>query len=239
MVYNNTTDKNGIIQEIERLTDLGIGTISGDTDRLKEFTTYANEGLDDIWSTIYRSCGNWQWDDSNQSDLPQATTDVVSGTGKYAIPTEALTIQRVCIKDTAGIWRDLYPITKEEMPIPPDEFYKTNTLPRFYRLTGDTIELKAAPNFNSTGGLKIYFDRASSEFAYNDTTKTPGFASPFHGLISFFASIFWMKIKQPTSPSLPLYINDYNEGKRELANFYSTRFKNKQPVIGRRKTSFR
>jgi ABC-type multidrug transport system fused ATPase/permease subunit len=38
MVFNDTTNRKGIIQEIEKNTDLGVGTISGNTNLLKDFT---------------------------------------------------------------------------------------------------------------------------------------------------------------------------------------------------------
>jgi len=211
MVYNDTTNLNGILQEVERLTDLGTGFITGDATRLKEFTTYINEGQDDIWYAIYKSTGNWQWDDSNQSDLPQATTDLVSGTGKYSIPSDALTIQKVAIKASNGLWRDLIPFTKEQLVYNLDEFAKVNNIPMYYRAMGDTM----------------------------DTTKSPGFISPYHGLLAFFATIFWLKIKQPTSPSLPIFMKDYEDGKAELVAVYSGRFKNLKPKVTRQKVSYK
>jgi len=239
MVYNDTTNLNGIIQEIERLTDLGTGYISGDATRLKEFTTYVNEGLDDLWFGIYKASGNWQWDDSNQTDLPQATTDLVSGTGKYALPSDALTIQKIAIKASNGLWRDLIPFNKEQLVYNLDEFAKVNNIPMYYRAMGDSIELKPAPNYNSTAGIKIYFDRASVDFLPTDTNKVPGFISPYHGLLAFFAAIFWLKIKQPTSASLPAFMKDYADGKAELINFYASRFKNLKPQVTRQRISYK
>ena len=104
MEFSNTTNKNGIIQLAEDYTDLGDGYISGNSTMLKKFTAWANETGDDLWFAIWSSMGSWQWDDSNQTDLPQATTDLVSGQSRYTMPTSALTIKRVEIKDENGSW---------------------------------------------------------------------------------------------------------------------------------------
>lgn len=239
MVFNDTTNRNGIIQEIEKATDLGIGYISGNTDLMKDFTADINVVGSEVFALIYLLCGNWQYDDSNYTDLPQATTTLVNGTAKYAIPETALTIQRVEIKDENGDWYILNPITKEQIPVAVDEFLETNGRPQYYRIINGTIELFSAPNFDSTNGLKVYFDRANVNFISTDTTKQPGFDSFLHNIIPVKTSIKWFDSKQATSPSLARLL--VKEAKLEalLKAHYSKRFKDKAPVIGRKKESFK
>ena len=234
MVFSSTTNRNGIIQEIEKKTSLGVGTISGDANLLKDFTANVNNVGHRVWHIIHTATGNWQYDDGNNTDLPQATTDLTSGTAKYALPTEALTIQRIELKDANGLWYKLTPITQQEVSSAVDEFYKTDGQPSAYRLIGRTIELFAGPNYSSTGGLKVYYDRGSVDFATSDTTKTPGFASEYHEIIPYWVACDYLEVNQPTSPSLPKYeakVKFYLDGIRQL---YSGRFMNKKPMIGRR-----
>ena len=223
----------GIIQTIERITDVGQTYISSDTTRLKEMTATINRVQHRIWHTIFMSCGNWSYDDGNETDLPSAYTDLISGTGKYALPAEALTVKSVRIKDASGIWVVINPLVDNELNQAKEEFYKTSGQPSYYILTGNTCELKPAPNYNSTGGLKFEFDRDSVDFVYTATTATPGFASPYHELIPVMASIEWLKIKQPGSPTLPILIQDQIRVEKSMKDFYAKRFKNKVPRIGR------
>jgi len=239
MQFSDTTNNTGIIQVAEFLTDLGYTTISGDTTKLKEFTSLANNNGHKIWHTIFMSNGNWSYDDANQTDWPQATTNLVSGTAKYALPATALTIQRVEILDTNNLWYVLNPITKEMISGGIDEFHDADGQPVYYRLLGNTIELFPAPNYSQDVSLKVYFDRASSDFATSDTTKTPGFASPYHQILPLGMAIDWLKVKQPNTPTLATYIQDYLKLEDAIKKFYNKRWKDFKPTIGRARQTFK
>ena len=231
MQYSNTTNKDGIIQLAEDYTDLGDGYISGNSTMLKKFTAYANEVSDDIWSVIWSSAGSWQWDDSNQADLPQATTDIVSGQAKYTIPPDILTIKRVEVKNENGGWTKLKPFTREKTATSIGELETRLGCPTHYFVFNDTIQLYPTPSYDLTGGLKVFFDRAGVSFSPSDTTKSPGIASPFHGLYPLGMAITWLKIKQPNSPSLAQYQRDYAEQKQALIDFYAKRWEDNTPVV--------
>lgn len=231
MLYNETTNRSGIIQQAERLTDLGVGTITADTNLLKDFTVFANEVGDDIWFAIFNASGAWQWDDSNNTDLPVATANIVSGTYRYALPTDALTIKRIEIKDENGSWIKLKPITTEKERLAISSLEEQSGMPIHYFAVNDTIQLYPKPDYASTDGMKVYFDRATASFAYNDTTQAPGIASPFHGLYPLGMAIMWLKIKQPNSPSLARYMEDFEKGKQDLITFYSEKWKDNSPIL--------
>lgn len=239
MVFSDTTNRKGIIQEIEKNTDLGIGYISGNTDRMKDFTADVNVVGSEVFALIYLLCGNWQYDDSNYTDLPQATTALESGVSKYLIPETALTVQRLEVKDSNGNWSILTPITKEQIPVAVDEFMDTDSIPQYYRILNSTIELFPAPNYSSTNSLKMYFDRANVDFSPSDTTKQPGFASFLHNIIPVKAAIKWFDSKQATHPNLARLLVKEKELVAILTQHYSKRFKDKQPVIRRKKESFK
>ena len=238
MKYSDTTNLNGVIQTIEDLTNLGQTTISGNTALLKQFTSYINQEDRRIWATIFNVSGAWQFDDANQTDIPEAYTDLVSAQAKYSLPTDALTIQRVEAKDSNGNWFVVEPITKEMTNEALDEFYDTAGQPVYYRLYGSSLELSPAPNYNSTGGLKIYYDRDVFDFTTSDTTKTPGFASPYHLLLPIKVAILWLTMKQPTTPSLQGLRLEEAKLEADLKDFYSKRFKDKPKRIGRKKENF-
>jgi hypothetical protein len=239
MQFNDTTNLNGIIQEIERMTDLGSTYISGDATRLKDFTSTINRVSSRVWHTIFMSSGNWQYDDSNNTDLPQSTTNLVSAQRKYTIPSDALTIQRIECKDASGQWYELKPITKEMVHQGLDEFMKSDSQPMYYRLLGNTLEMFPASNYASTAGMKVYYDRGSVAFVSTATTATPGFAGEYHEIIPIGASIEWLKVKQPNTPSLTILTNDYLKIEDNIKKFYGKRFKDMKPAISRLKESYK
>ena len=239
MVYNDTINLDGIIQNTERMTDLGFAYISGDITKLKEFTAIINRVQHRVWHIIFLATGNWQYDDGNYANMPSATTNLVLGQIKYALPSDALTIHRVEVKDKNDNWHIIYPITKEMVKEGLDEFQDESGTPMYYRLTGRVIEIFPASDYNGADSLKVYFDRDSVDFAYNDTTKTPGFASPYHEILPIKASIEWLKIKQPQSPTLPILIQDDIKLENSIRQFYGMRFKDYKPRVGRAKVSYR
>jgi hypothetical protein len=239
MQFSDTSTYLGVIQACERYCNLGVAGISGNATLLKEFTAHANMASRDAWQRIFKVNGNWQYDDANQTDLPQATTDLASGTGTYALPSTALAVKRLEVMDSNDEWTTLQPITLEEIPTLGEFLTETNDVPRYYRLTGNTIEVFPKPNYNSTAGLKCFFDRGSVAFANDDTTQAPGFASEFHDYIPVVASIEYLKVKQPNDATLAMLREDRERIGTNLEKFYGQRFKDKKPRVGRAYSNFK
>lgn len=236
MILNDTTNKTGIIQSIERKINMGDGYISGNTDRLTEIKAMVNTELSKVWHLIFMSSGNWQFDDSNQTDLPYGTIDIQDGVNEYSLPEDCLTVRRVEVYDGTN-WRLLKPITLEEIPVSLDEYVLNEGFPAYYRLVGHKIQLFPTPNFDSTDGLKVYFDR---EFLTLDADDDePGFASPYHEIIPLGVAIEWLKIKVPTSPNLGLYLADYQKLEEAISDFYRNRFKDYKVIMKRKKEHWR
>jgi hypothetical protein len=239
MKYSDTTTKSGIIQTIEELCDLGDAYISGDTTRLRQFTARINRIANRVWHTIFSFTGMWEFDDNNQSDFPFASTDLVVGQRRYALPEEALTIRRVEILNESNDWFEITPLDKKQIPHGVDDFMEIDGDPMYYTLVGDVIELYPASKYAQDSSLRVYFDRALTEFAYNDTTKEPGFASPYHEILPIKTSIEWLKVKQPTSPTLQILLQDEARVEQNLKEFYTKRFKTKPPRITRTKVNYK
>ncbi|OQA77158.1 MAG: hypothetical protein BWY30_01157 [Tenericutes bacterium ADurb.Bin239] len=240
MVYSDTSNLSGILQVIENLCDLGVGYITGDTSRLKSMTATINRISHRVWHLIFLANGNWQYDDGGYTDLPSATTDIILGQRRYALPSEALTVQRVELKDNDGNWSVLKPITKELVKGEGlEDFMDDNGIPMYYRLVNGVIELFPPADYSGTGSLTVYFDRGAVEFQYDDTNVTPGFASPYHEILAVKAAIEWLKVKQPQSPTLPMLIQDDLKLEQSIRQFYSLRFKDYKPRIGRAKQNWK
>jgi hypothetical protein len=117
MVFSDTTNKNGAIQLCEFYCALGDGGISGDTTLLKRFTALLNIAGSEVWHLIFALNGGWKYDDSNYTDLPQATQTLTAGTAKYALPSTALTVARIEVLDSKGVYHKLEPMRLEEIDV--------------------------------------------------------------------------------------------------------------------------
>lgn len=191
LVFNDTSTKRGIIQRIERLIKTGDAGISGDTTLLKEFTADINLALDYVFALIFSGGGKWQFDDSNHTDYPIITTDLVLGQRDYAFVLDGqsnliLDVYKVLVKDSSGIYQEVTPVdvqSDEDM----GGFYDGRDLqgvPTRYDKTASGIFLDKIPSYNSTAGLKVYINREGSYFTTSDTTKKAGFAGLFHEILA-------------------------------------------------------
>jgi hypothetical protein len=168
--------------------------------------------------------------------LPIATTNIVSGTGSYALP-DIVGIERVEVQDENDRWIKLEPISINMIPDAVDEFQGEGT-PEFYSLINGVIKFYPEPNYSKDDALKVYYSRDVVDFLTTDTTKTPGFVSVFHQLLPLKTAIRWLKTKQANAMSLPAYIADEQRLELSLVKHYQTRFKDLKPKIRRARQSY-
>lgn len=227
LVFSNTTTKGGIIQSCERFTGLGDTGISGNATYLKDFTAHINEINSRVWHMIFTSYGGWQYDDGNQTDLPAASDTLTSGQTSYALPSSALTVRGVEVKDEGGIWTQLKPLTEEMIRDRQSmgEFFKTSGSPEYYQLVGNTVRIYPASNYTQASSFKVFFDRASVAFASTATTETAGFASEYHGILPIGASIQYLIYKKPDSAVLAQLRADFAVYEKNIKQFYQERFR--------------
>ena len=93
----------GILQQIEKRTDLGKGYITGDSERKADFIADVNLALNEVWHIINQSTGSWAFDDGNYNTLPSSTNELIAGVDKYLLLEETLSVKKVEIK-TTGDW---------------------------------------------------------------------------------------------------------------------------------------
>lgn len=151
----------------------------------------ANNALDRVESLIMKSDGRWQFDDSNYTDLPIATTALVSGQQDYSLSVAHLDIIRVEVQDNAATpaWHKLIPLDQADVyDTALTSFLNTTGLPTYYDKSGNSLFLYPASNYSQAASLKVYFQRGPSYFTTSDTTKTPGFNSLYHDLIPLWVA---------------------------------------------------
>ena len=182
MMFSNNTTKKGLVEDVDRLVNTDSTSYP-----LAEKAAVMNNYLDEVVSLILNSDGRWEWDDSNQTDLPVGTTDLVSGQPDYNIAGATfLKIIRVEALNINGNYDLLTPITDVNQFM--SGFQKTDGMPRFYDKKGDSIILYPTPSSSEatlSAGLKVYFQRLPSYFSSDDTTKVPGFNPLFHRILSY------------------------------------------------------
>lgn len=192
LAYSDTTNKDGIIQKIEQTLfgyDTGDAKISGDSTLLAMFTGDVNLALDNALQIIFEADGRWQFDDSNHSDYPTITTNIVSAQRDYTFTTDGssnliLDIEKVAILKSATdtIYEEITPVdihSETYSPFVANDTTDTGT-PVEYDKQANAIFLNPIPDYNATNGLKVYISREGSYFSTSDTTKKPGIAGLFH-----------------------------------------------------------
>lgn len=183
MKYSDTTNKDGCIQFIESLCKLGDGGITNDATLFKQITSYFVQADKKVSMALLRSDRRWKWDDSNYTDFPIATIDLVINQRDYLLPAatsggNASTLWRInkveILKNSVYTQIDLMEIDDEEL---------TSTgSPTAYNLRGNSIRFKELPPANLTAGLRITFQRSGIAFTTASTTEQPGYIDTYHDL---------------------------------------------------------
>jgi len=154
-----------------------------------------NSAYEEIVGDLIAQDKNWKFDDSNYTDLPIGTADLVDGQQSYAFNGTLLTIDRVEVLDNDGNGHKLIPIREEDIDEALDEYEETDGLPSKYIKKYNSLFLYPAPATASVtlaDGLIIYYRRTADLFTTAELatgTKTPGFASPYHYLLSYKSAL--------------------------------------------------
>jgi len=217
MEFSNSTNKLGLCEDVDFLC----GTTTASYP-LNDKVRNLNQAYYDVNRLIWECCDNWQYDDSNKTDLPKVMTTLASGTATYTIPSTAQRIHRIEVKDVNSNWLKLKPIDYKDIGISEQEYYKDSGLPVYYDLIGNLIRLYPAPSsvyVIESSGMAVYVDRNVGLFTSASTTASPGFAPQFHRLLSLQASLDFEK--DPGQRNLLLA--EKQQLTDGLKRFYSTR----------------
>lgn len=240
--FSDTTEKDGIIQKIEFITGLGDASISGNSVLLKQITGFVNDWLGVLVGDVLQVDGRFQWDDTNYTDQPIATFNLVSAQRSYSFTQDEdlhqiLDITRVEVLDDSGLWHLLKPLDQNQISQGYNEFLKGDGIPQWYDWNGTVLNIFPATNYASTNGCKVWFKREGSFFASTDTTKEPGFVSPFQKVL-WLGPAYDYGLSQGKENTNALRQEIELERER-LREFYSRRGKYEQPRITGRVRSAR
>ena len=191
MQFNEATNDSGLIQDVDFLC----GTTSASypiNDKTRNINNHYNATVVKIWQAV----DGWQYDDSNRTDLPIATTTLVDAQQDYELPSTAQRIERVEVLSSNGNYKKIKQIDWHDIGIATSEYLETNGLPLYYDLVGDSIFLYPAPAdgyVTLATGLKLYFNREPDQFTTGDTSQEPGIPKAFHRILSLGATIDFVK----------------------------------------------
>lgn len=200
-----------------------------------DLTILANNALDRVASIIMKSDGRWQWDDTNQTDLPIATTGLVTDQQDYSMDVDHLEVTRVEIKDQNGNWVLIDPIDQQDLYDQSlTDFLKSSGQPRFYDKIGNSFFLYPKPDYTQAASLKVWFKRGPSYFTTSDTTKTPGFSTLYHDLIPLWVSYDYGLANG--SSNVNLLMQEIQRKEEALREDYSLRAKDEHIKLSARRS---
>lgn len=238
MYFNPTTNSQSIVARMNRTTHANNTTYP-----LIDKANDCNEALDRFLFLAMTADGKWQVDDSNNTDLPVAYTDLVSGQRDYSIAASMIMIEKVVIKDSSGNKKIIKPvdISQSDSNFLAKNIVETPSgdsgIPVAYDKAYNSIILSPIPNYSYTGGLIVHYKRGPNYFTSTDTTKEPGIPSIFHSYIAHYASYLWLvdKDQQRAARIYDLVLRD----EQAITEFYSKRNVDDKIIISGKFTSGR
>ena len=203
--------------EILSQIDFFAGTNST-TYTVAQKTINVNNGLDRVAYLIQSADGIWDWEDTNNTDLPIVTTGIIAGHQDYSIDTTFIKIKSVFYKDVDNYTELQHCFDKKEFL----EITSSDTgIPSKYCIVGNSILLDVYPSESVTAGLKVNYVRNVNYFLTSDTTKTAGFNPQFHKLLPLYGALDWAIAHNPER--IPSLKNEIMVLEKSLQDFYSNR----------------
>lgn len=247
MIFYNSSTKQGICQEIDRLCD------TNDTSYTRQAkTSRVNNALEELVGKIILSDGAWQYDDTNYTTHPRGKGTLVEGQEDYAFAAEYLQIEAIEVLDTNSQYRRLKALDHKELGgLSPQEYFGVDasgnpnkSFPEYFDQQGDMIRLYPAPtsgNVTLANGIRVWFKRTANLFTVATDTSAdatePGLPSPYHILLAYMASIpYCMSYKKDR---VALYEKKVMEMTENLLNHYAHREQSRTKKITSRSINYR
>ena len=232
MQFSDTSNRTGLVELLEDLTTTQSATSSSYP--LATKTRDINNAFSNFISIAIRACGMWQIDDTNQTDFPIVTFDIVSGQDNYAFdrdgstPTnQILELHKLRVKDTNGKWFETEQIDRASFDI--SQFQDVTGVPMYHDVTANAIILYPTPNYNSDEGGEMYVSRMPTRFTTSDTTKKAGVPEMFHEYLAIRPAYFYSLangLKQVTGIG-----NEMLRMEEKIKSYYTSRNKDQRNVL--------
>lgn len=217
--FSDTSTRKGLIQDAEDVLNFPATGISGNTALLQQFTRTINTWYHKVVTMILDSQDSWDFDDSSNTDYPVGTIPLTTARD-ITLPASSnvLKIKRVDVTYDGTTWykAELLDSGMYSFGLGNDtntDANFSNTKP-YYDLVGSNgiwiYPIATAANVTAGASVRIEFYRDITEFTTADTTKTPGFDTPFHRILSLGAAYDYALIKNlPTQTGIMNLLLDY------------------------------
>ena len=212
------------------------------------YTRDYNKAVNDIVYQIWASCADWQFDDganiaasdtdgswtySSTAGLPTATATLTSNMQNITLPTDALDVLRVDVKNANGDLEKLIPIDESNVGIALDEFEETAGMPKYYDLHGTNLRFFPkvdTSKVTATAGVKLTLAREADQATPADTTQAPPFPLFLHPLVSVRCAIY-VCVRKESWDKLKILKVMRDELEEKLSNYYANRHKALKKMI--------
>lgn len=256
LAFNDTTTKNGLIQECEFLLNLGDATITGDASSaalLKTFTRLINQNLHKVITMIFASMDEWDWDDASNTKYPIASRNLIANQPDYLFSSalwallgeegasdgsnaaiSPLKVKRIEVSYDGTTWNRANPFDINESLDATDTTTIRNnftTVNPFYDIDNNGLRLFPTPPAAVTKGLRIWFSRAATEFVSTDTTKTPPIDIAFHRMLAIGACLDYA-IARDQSKKIPVLGELWVDYERRLKEYYGSKEADRRLTFG-------
>jgi hypothetical protein len=224
-IYDTTNQYNSLYHYTTRL----LGLPSTDTTSLptSEYVGSLNVWLRNTGERIWRAQNFWTFDDNNQTDMAQATTDLVANQQDYTLEVTVFDVISVTVKNSNGDWVKLKPITYQANGYAEQEFLEDAGMPAYYKLRGNVLSLFPKPSAGDVTldeGLTLEVSRD----IYPITTEATSLAQEV-GIPRQFHDLIGMGIAQ--DQAIKMGLNDkwqqltilLNNKNKELEKHYTLR----------------
>ena len=201
-----------------------------------------NNAYEEVAALILGADGRWQWDDTNRTTFPEGTTTLVNSQADYTLDTTYIKVLGVSVMDVNGNYYKLRPFDPEDLETTfgeekdRTEFFETDGKPFYYDIQGNSVVLYPAPDngvsVTLAAGLKVYAQRTSDNYTAAQVTtgtKVPGFASPFHHLLSYKAALVQANLYKPQR--VPYIASEVARLEKGLTAFYGRRNRDERQVM--------
>ena len=186
MQFNPTDKSVSIVGDIDFLLFGDSATLNSDYS-LTDRTRNVNIAWDEAVAELYKADPNHKWDDTSNTDFPIATTPLQANLDHYTMLDSSLVIYKVRVKNADGSsWITLTPKIRSELT--DSELAATGTPDKYFKLAEAIFPLPV-PDYGIAAGMEISFQRGGNHFTIADTTKSPGFNSQFHQILSISAAL--------------------------------------------------
>lgn len=220
MVLSESTNKTGLYELFQDLCKVNSSDYS-----LYKFVRDANNAYANFNLLALISSQKWEHDDTNQTDYPIITVNIVSGQQDYpitfdasSVPNQILDIMRVEMQDSNGNWVLLttYDQTEEKSALSATR----SGIPTRYDKLANGIWLDAVPNFSRSNALKIYMGRTPVYFIGDGSHNSviPGIPDVFHPYLAYLPAYLYCITNLPALA--PGYLIKVQKMEKDIANFY-------------------